>query len=105
MDSQLLTDIIRLLILILGTIITMYVIPWIKSKFDESQLQNLNTFISWAVRSAEQMFTPEQWAEKKQYVVRIAREWISDNMKITFTDDQLNSIIEGIVNAVKKDKK
>lgn len=101
MNSEIISLIIKVVVLIIASVITTYVIPFIKSKMGDDNYKNLVQFITLCVRSAEQLFTPEQWKEKKEYVLGLAQGWVSSNLKINISDEQLDSIIEGLVNEVK----
>lgn len=100
--SEIFTQLILLAITIIGAIITAYVVPFVKSKFTAEEITNLTYYIGLAVRAAEQIYTPEQWAIKKEYVFKYAKEIIAEKLNITLTDAQLDAIIEGVVNEVKK---
>jgi len=89
------------IITILGVIITSVIVPFIKSKISADELDKLTYYISVAVRCAEQIYTPSQWREKKTYVMDYIRAIIDSKLSITLTDEQLNTIVEGIVNEVK----
>ena len=69
-----LTQIILAIITLIGAIITRYLIPWIKSKLSDNQYETFCTLIRVGVYAAEQLFTSEQWKEKKQYVVDLLKE-------------------------------
>lgn len=102
MTEELFVKIILAIITIIGGLVSAYVIPYLKAKFSTEQLDTLTYYITVAVRCAEQIYTPEQWAEKKSYVTTYAKDVINDLVKINLTDEQLDAIIEGIVNEVKK---
>jgi len=69
-----LTQIILAIITLIGAIVTRYVIPWIKNKLDDHQYEVFNGLVRVGVYAAEQLFTTEQWKEKKQYVVDLLKE-------------------------------
>ena len=69
-----LTQIILAIITLIGAIITRYVIPWIKSKLSDKQYNDLTKLVRVGVFAAEQVFSSEQWREKKQYVVDLLKE-------------------------------
>ena len=69
-----LTQIILAIITLIGAIITRYLIPWIKSKLSDNQYETFCTLIRVGVYAAEQLFSSEQWKEKKQYVVDLLKE-------------------------------
>ena len=69
-----LTQIILAIITLIGAIVTRYVIPWIKTKLTDHQYEVFNGLVRTGVFAAEQIFTSEQWKEKKQYVVDLLKE-------------------------------
>lgn len=69
-----LTQIILAIITLIGGIITRYLIPWIKDKLDDRQYDVFATLVRVGVFAAEQIFTSEQWKEKKQYVLDLLVE-------------------------------
>ena len=69
-----LTQIILAIITLIGGIITRYLIPWLKNKLTDHQYDALTTLVRVGVFAAEQIFTSEQWKEKKQYVVNLLKE-------------------------------
>jgi len=69
-----LTQIILAIITLIGAIITRYLIPWIKNKLTDHQYDTLAALVRVGVFAAEQLFTSEQWKEKKQYVVDLLQE-------------------------------
>ena len=69
-----LTQIILAIITLIGGIVARYVIPWIKNKLTDHQYDVFNGLVRVGVYAAEQLFTSEQWKEKKQYVVDLLKE-------------------------------
>ena len=69
-----LTQIILAIITLMGMLITRYLITWIKSKTNEKQYATLVNLAKVGVYAAEQLFTTEQWKEKKAYVVNLLEE-------------------------------
>ena len=69
-----LTQIILAIITLIGAIISRYVIPWIRNKLTDQQYDALTVLVRVGVFAAEQIFTSDQWKEKKQYVVSLLEE-------------------------------
>ena len=69
-----LTQIILAIITLIFGLITRYAIPWLKAKLDERQYDVLNGLVRVGVFAAEQIFTSDQWKEKKQYVVDLLKD-------------------------------
>lgn len=68
------TVIIKAIITIIGAVISCFVIPWLKNKLTDHQADVLSALVRVGVYAAEQLFTTEQWKEKKQYVVDLLKE-------------------------------
>jgi len=69
-----LTQIILAIITLIAGLITRYLIPCIKDKLSERQYDVFNGLVKVGVYAAEQIFTSEQWKEKKEYVVNLLKE-------------------------------
>ena len=69
-----LTQIILAVITLIGAVITRYLIPWIKEKTNEKQFEALKLLAKVGVYAAEQLFSTEQWKEKKQYVLDFLKQ-------------------------------
>ena len=69
-----LTQIILAVITLIGAVITRYLIPWIKSKTDERQFEALKILAKVGVYAAEQLFSTQEWKEKKQYVLDFLKQ-------------------------------
>lgn len=101
MTTELFIKLIISLISVISVIISAYVVPYLKSKIGTEKLQELAYYTELAVRSAEQLFTQEQWAKKKEYVYSYISGLVSEyGLKLTPAD--IDILIEGIVNEVKK---
>lgn len=86
------TPIIEALIKLIVVIVCVMVIPFLKEKFTQSQLDDALVWINIAVQAAEQLYTSSQGAEKKAYVLK----YIEDKgFKINASD--LDGIIESAV--------
>lgn len=90
------------LLTIFVAIIMYVVIPWIKTKITEEQMRLLEQYTEYAVRCAEQIFTPEEWQEKKIWVTEYVTAIINDKFNLTLTTEDINTLIEGVVHLVKK---
>ena len=62
------TNIILAIISLLVAVAEAFLIPWIKPKWDNAKIERLSRYVEVGVSAAEQLFTTEQWAEKKSYV-------------------------------------
>lgn len=103
MTTDLFMKLVMSLISVLGVIFTAYVVPMIKANVSQKQLDQLSYYISVAVRCAEQIYTPEQWKEKKQYVFDYVLDIVNSKLHINLDEKDIDVIIEGIVNEIKHD--
>lgn len=101
MTTELWIKIISAMITIMCALVTAFVIPYIKSKVSAERLAQLDYFATKAVRCAEQLYTPEEWKEKKQYVMNYLATVLNESLDIRITYDEMNAIVEGIVNEIK----
>lgn len=101
MNEKLFLEIASGIVTILVAVITSFVIPYIKSKIDSDKLEKLDYFIKIAVRCAEQIYTPEQWKEKKDYVVNYITDLINNSLHIKLTASEIDDLIEGAVYQLK----
>lgn len=101
MNGELLVKIVLAIISICGALVTAYVIPFIKSKISSTELNKLFEYVKIAVRCAEQIYTVEQWQEKKEYVMNYVMNIMNEKLHIELSYDQIDTIVEGIVNEVK----
>lgn len=100
--NDLFLKIVSAILTIIVALVTSVLIPWIKSKITAEQMELLTRYTEYAVRCAEQIFTPDEWQEKKLFVLNYVTEIINDRFKLTLTDQDINTLIEGVVNEVKK---
>lgn len=100
MEQELLNIIIKVMVVIVSTLITGYVIPLLKSKIDSTKYNDFLTMVKKCVESANQLYTPEEWEVKKSYVLELVATY-ANNHKVNITAAEINAIIEGFVIAVK----
>ena len=87
------TPIINAVIALIAAIISIFVIPWLKTKTTEEQRKQVIAWIKIAVSAAEQIYNgPGRGEEKKQYVL----DFLSDK-GITIDDESVNAAIESAV--------
>lgn len=102
--NEITTIIIKAVLAIISVVITTVLIPYLKEQLGDKKFDELTTFIEYAVRCAEQMYTPDQWKEKKEYVsMRVTKK--AREMGIEISESDIDLIIEGMVNLVKHDKR
>lgn len=85
-------EIINLVLKVICFIAVAFVIPYIKKKYTQQQLEEVNNKIQTYVEAAEQIFGSEQGAEKKQWVrERLAAHGIDVDL------DEVDAALEGFV--------
>lgn len=85
---------------IIGIILTAYVVPWLKQKVDGDKLEKIREYTEIAVRCAEQIFSKDEYKEKKQYVYQYILEK-AGAIGIDLSAGEVDLLVEGVVNAVK----
>ena len=91
------TPIIEIIITLLGTIITLIVVPWLKSKLDSNQWKNLNEYASVFVKCAEMIFKGTNLGkDKKKWVIEKLTA-IAEEHHLKFSPDAIESAIENAV--------
>lgn len=99
--NELINISLRCLIMILTTAITAVLVPYLRSRIGEEKWTKLQEYTIYAVRYAEQMYTPEQWEQKKRYVYNYILMKAED-MGLPLSEQDIDTLVEGVVNLVKK---
>lgn len=87
------TAIMNAFIALIVAVITVFVIPWIRSKTNSQQRQDLISWIKIAVAAAEQIYIGDKrGAEKKQYVLDFLAKY-----GFSVNEDSVNAAIEAAV--------
>lgn len=93
------TPLFSALVSLLGVIITVYLVPLIKSKASDAQLEKIRTVVNIAVQAAEQIFAEGgSGASKKEWVIEYLKEH-----NINVDEEQINALIEAAVYELNKD--
>lgn len=96
-NQELIVLIIKSILAVLSIVLTYYIVPWLKSMYDTTTDEKFKEFVNRAVRAAEQTFKEEKSGpKKKEYVMRCAKKWLSDN-GLDLPDEALNALIESLV--------
>lgn len=87
------TAIVNALIALIAAVVTVFVVPWIKSKTTAQQREELVAWVKIAVSAAEQIYKGDKRGnEKKQYVL----DFLAQNGFIV-DEDYINAAIEAAV--------
>ena len=103
MKPEMITKITELTLMMVAMLITAYVIPWLRTKIESDKLEKIKIFCEQAVRAAEQIYKPEEWKLKKEYVRSLIDEQV-EKLGLGINEAEIDAIIEGIVNFVKHNK-
>ena len=97
------TQIVVLIISVLGLLFTGLFLPYIKTRLSGEQVQNIYTLVKIAVYAAEQIFGGKRGEEKKQYVIDYlaARGLYVD---VDVVSSELNAMIEAAVYELSKEQ-
>ena len=98
MNKDVFVPIVGAILTILATMISAYVIPYIKQKITAEDMTTIRHYIEIAVRCADQIYTKEQWQEKKQYVFEYICKVVDEKLHIKLTPEDIDVLIEGFVN-------
>ena len=99
MNTQTFMTIALSIISIAGALVSAYLIPWIKNNISAKDMETIVFWVRFAVRCADQLFTPEQWQEKKKYVTAYIID-MAKKIGINLTEQDINVLIESAVNEI-----
>lgn len=88
-----LTPLVEALLGVLAAVITVYLIPWIKSKTTATQLAHIRNCVEVAVYAAEKLYGAGNGDEKLAYAQKI----LKDNYNIALDMDKLKTVIDATI--------
>lgn len=100
MTPEMITRITESVLTIIVLLVSAYLIPWLKTKVNDEKLKELEKFCEQAVRAAEQIYVPQDWKQKKEYVLKLINEK-AEKLGLGLNEAEIDAIIEGFVNYVK----
>ena len=100
MNPELITKLVEAIVTVILLLVSAYVIPWLKNKVGDDKYATIVEFAEIVVRSAEKIYTQEEWAQKKRYAVEMVTAKCKE-LGLNITAEEINAIIEGAVQAVK----
>lgn len=98
--SDIIFEVVKLLVMFAVLVLTRYVIPWIRSKIESDKITVIAEWARVAVLAAQQMATSKDGAEKKAIVTEFLKEILTDK-NIALSDYQLDILIEAAVKQMK----
>lgn len=87
-----LTPIITAVILLISALLSVYLVPLIRSKTSDVQRREIEAWVRIAVMAAEQLYNSEQGQEKKNYVLNFLTD---HGYEVDF--NEINNLIESEV--------
>lgn len=93
MENINITPIVEAIIALMGTLITVFLIPYIKRKVGAENMAEFLRWVDIAVAAAEQLYDSTQGDVKKQYVLAFL-----ESKGIDFDVDEIDTAIEAAVN-------
>lgn len=92
------TQIVKIIISLLCTVITTFIIPLINEKLSQTKREKLKFWVDIAVKAAEQLYGSKTGKEKKEYVVSFLL-----SKGIVFDVDEVTALIESSVYKLTKE--
>lgn len=100
--NEILFNCLLVVVMIVCTLLTAYVIPFLKAKVKNTEYDELLDTIFRAVRAAEQKIKESGMGQiKKAQVIAYVKSWLAAK-KITITEEQLDTLIEAAVFIMKE---
>lgn len=100
MNQEIIKVLIEAVVTIIGLLLTGYVIPFIKEKIGAEKYEKAVEFCSVCIRSAEQVYSQEEWLLKKAYVLDLVSEYCN-KIGLGLNEAEIDALIEGLVNSIK----
>ena len=102
--NELTFDILKVVISICAALVTVYVIPYLKTLKEDRRYSQIVEMVEVAVRAAEQTIKGAgKGMEKKQEVENIIHAWLLER-GIEITPEQINQLIECAVYQLKQEQ-
>lgn len=97
-------EILKAVLVFVIILIAKYLVPWIKLQVEGTKHEWLLKWVELAVRSAEQTVLGDKTGpEKKAIVTKFLKEQLQQK-NISISDEQLNTLIEAAVYAMKQEQ-
>ena len=102
--SDILFEILKIVVMILALVIARYLVPWLKEKIGADKLAEAEKWAIYAVLKEQQVHWGESGADRKTYVTKFLKELLIAK-NITLSDEQLDILIEAAVKQMKMEEK
>lgn len=98
--SEIVMEILKIIVMLAVILLTRYAIPWIKAKIGAEKLAEVKVWVNAAVLMAQQVYDAKPGPERKAIVVDLMRGMLI-NKNIDISAEQLDTLIEAAVKAMK----
>lgn len=98
--SEMIMEILKVIVMLAVILLTRYAIPWIKAKIGAEKLAEVRAWVNAAVLMAQQVYDAKPGPERKAIVVDILNEMLI-RKNIDISGEQLDTLIEAAVKAMK----
>ena len=96
-------DILKIVVSICAALVTVYLIPYIRTLKEDKRYESLVGIVEVAVKAAEQNFKQKgSGAAKKEEVMKFVQDWMM-NHGIEIRIDQLDQLVEAAVYQLKQE--
>lgn len=102
MVGEIMQELFYAILSLISVMITSYLIPYIKQKITKEQIEKVYEFADIAVRCAEQIYSQDQWVEKRDWVFNEISEYVNENTQLHLTPSQITAIAENFVYELKQ---
>ena len=101
--NELTFDILKIVVSVCAALVTVYLVPYLKTLKEDKRYASLVEMVEVAVRAAEQTIKePHEGKLKKTEVVQFVTEWL-DKQGIKITPEELDRLIECAVYQLKQE--
>ena len=107
MINEIITIVLKLVILVVFALVSTYVIPWIKANLTEKQIANIKFWAQEFVICAEKLFPSTEEEKTGETKLATVTAWLNkviETTGVTLTEAQIRGIIEECVNALNKEQ-
>ena len=98
--SEMVMEILKVIVMLAVIFLTRYAIPWIKGKIGAEQLAELKEWVNATVLMAQQVHAAKPGPERKAIVVDLLQKMLLQK-NIDISPEQLDTLIEAAVKAMK----
>ena len=101
--NEIIFEALKLLIMIVFFLASCYLVPWLKSMIGQNRLDEIKSWTNAAVLMAQQVYYAKTGPERKAIVVDLLKSMLTTK-NISITDEQLDTLIEAAVKAMKMEE-